>query len=47
VTFSPVIERVVNDISTGRDYFLNLETEALLSPTEKLTEREEISMTQT
>ncbi len=41
-SFGPVIERVVNDISTGRDCFVNLETGELVYTTEKLTKWEEM-----
>ncbi len=37
--FGPVIERVVNDISTGRDCFLNLDTGEMLTPKTELGDR--------
>jgi len=39
MSFGPVVERVVNDISTGRDCFLNLATGELLNPGIKLGNR--------
>ena len=40
--FSPVIERVVHDISTGSNCFLNFETRELLAPTRKFIDAEDM-----
>jgi hypothetical protein len=44
VEFGPEVSRVVNNLSTGRDCFLNLETGAVLTPEEKLAGVESILM---